>query len=114
MFLSASIAFTFALFLSASRMAIRGAPLNTTAAAPGIQACSGVNGTGDCVSLIVSEVGGTGLCNNVVAKSLVMADENECVSFGDVDCEAGDLVPREFFSDNSGDLPDGINSWICI
>ncbi|KAJ7500057.1 hypothetical protein FB451DRAFT_1359016 [Mycena latifolia] len=113
MFHSASIAFTFTLLLTISRMTI-GVPVATRDTAQGIQACSDVNGTGNCVPLIVSPVGGEGLCNNINATSLVMGEENECVSFAELDCENGGVTPREFFSTNSGDLPAGIQSWICI
>ncbi|KAJ7918503.1 hypothetical protein B0H13DRAFT_1869275 [Mycena leptocephala] len=105
MFPIASIAFTFTLLLSASRIAIRGAPLSPGVVFRGPFACTGLNGTGTCTPLRLSQHEGTGLCTNVdnVTQSLKLVEENECAGFQQLDCDNGGETVGDFFLENPTD-----------
>ncbi|KAJ7019244.1 hypothetical protein C8F04DRAFT_1148368 [Mycena alexandri] len=96
MFFSASIAFTFVLTLSG--IAVHSAPIALRADfVP--QACSGPNGTGTCTPLNVASPNTSGPAINPAA----------CTN----NCEFGGGVATEHFSDDSSNLPPGIQSVSC-
>ncbi|KAJ6632318.1 hypothetical protein B0H10DRAFT_1976937 [Mycena sp. CBHHK59/15] len=119
MFFPASIAFT--LLLSLSGIAVHGAPVVSREVVP--QACTGTNGSGICLPLNVApdNTSGNGpainpaACTNVAnsVRSLILNVDNDCVGFPNPDCELGDGVAQEIFSDASGDLPAGLLSFSC-
>ncbi|KAJ7176954.1 hypothetical protein C8R46DRAFT_47036 [Mycena filopes] len=117
MFFSASIAFTFALTLSG--IAVHSAPITLRADfVP--QACSGPNGTGTCTPLNVASPNTSGPAINIAActnvdspLSLVLNEDNDCTTFLNQNCEFGGGVATEHFSDDSGNLPPGIQSVSC-
>ncbi|KAF7339187.1 hypothetical protein MVEN_01996000 [Mycena venus] len=100
MFSSASIAFTFALLPSFSRICIRGAPVAATAVASPVQACSAVDGKGVCVPVAVG-----GACTNVDTPtlSLIMGADNDCIGFQELNCQVGPGAAGEFFLENPDD-----------
>ncbi|KAJ7677706.1 hypothetical protein DFH06DRAFT_1465619 [Mycena polygramma] len=121
MFFSASIALTFVLSLSG--IAVHSAPI---AARQDFvpQACSGPNGTGTCTDLNVASPNTSGpainpaACTNVDGpQSLVLNEDNDCVSFLNADCTIDFTNPNDFavehFSDDSGTIRAGIKSISC-
>jgi hypothetical protein len=88
-------------------------------------ACTGLNGTGTCTPLRLSQHEGTGLCTNVddVTQSLKLVEENECAGFQCVlrdsfqwnlkpnliilrrqlDCDNGGETVGDFFLENPTD-----------
>ncbi|KAJ7445045.1 hypothetical protein FB451DRAFT_69259 [Mycena latifolia] len=124
---TASIAFIF--LISLSGIAVHSAPLHVARDEQPIavrpQACTGPNGTGTCFPLLSTGTTGPGSdegeCNNVGGigiKSLKFTDDqDECFGFQNPGCEFipnNGSVVREFFSGNSDDLPDDIQSLSCI
>ncbi|KAJ7875658.1 hypothetical protein B0H13DRAFT_2668824 [Mycena leptocephala] len=113
MFPSASIASALTLLLSVSLSSVFAAPFARQA---GIQACSGPDGTGNCIPLQSGTAFEDGVCNNISSadfKSLIFSNEDdECISFPSPDCFVGDGVAREFFLGQS-ELVDGILSLSC-
>ncbi|KAJ7282435.1 hypothetical protein C8J57DRAFT_1218653 [Mycena rebaudengoi] len=108
MLFSASIAFTFLLSLSA----VQSAPLSRRQAVVA-QACSGPNGTGACIVLKIADRGPESCTNVGQVKSLILNPENSCVSLPNPDCDVGTGVASEHFSDDKGDLEDGVRSLSC-
>ncbi|KAJ6564474.1 hypothetical protein B0H19DRAFT_1374790 [Mycena capillaripes] len=121
MFFSASIALAFA--LSFSGIAVHSAPVAARADfVP--QACTGPNGTGTCTPLNVAQPNTSGpainpaACTNVDSPvSLILNEDNDCVSFNNPDCTIDFSNPNDFatehFSDDSGNLAPGIKSISC-
>ncbi|KAJ7114149.1 hypothetical protein C8R43DRAFT_1039403 [Mycena crocata] len=120
MFFAASIALTSVLWF----LAVRSAPLalrEDSGLLPGDVtpfACSGLNGTGDCVPLN-SRPGGAGIdplaCTNLdfEPKSLVLNLDNVCGSFLTADCEIDFNNSDELFPSTSDNLRPGIKSITC-
>ncbi|KAJ6609517.1 hypothetical protein B0H10DRAFT_2063756 [Mycena sp. CBHHK59/15] len=116
MFFSASIALTFVLSLSG--IAVHSAPVVARDFVP--QACTGPNGTGTCTPLNVASPNTSGpainsaACTNVSnPRSFVLNEDNDCASFPLPDCQIGQGFATEHFSDDSDDLPAGIQSVSC-
>ncbi|KAJ7763300.1 hypothetical protein B0H16DRAFT_1804290 [Mycena metata] len=119
MFFSASIALTF--ILSLSGIAVRSAPVKNTARADFVpKACSGPNGTGTCVELGVTQGLGRGTCTNVEdPASLILNEDNDCVSLPHPDCfldfnNPSDIAVEHFSTDKDiNNLAPGIKSLSC-
>ncbi|KAJ6632319.1 hypothetical protein B0H10DRAFT_2427073 [Mycena sp. CBHHK59/15] len=109
----ASIAFT--LLLSLAQISVLSAPLAVRQRVTP-QACTGPNGTGVCVPLNVSPPGSTdGNCINVnnTIQSLILNDDDECISYSSTDCVLTADAPGDLIAANSHNLPGGINSLVC-